>query len=154
VVYVPSLSPFVSSLDEVVVKMLKLARLKAGELLYDLGSGDGRVLIAAARDFGASAVGVELREDLVEKSIDKICELHLEDRIHVIHGDLMDVSVADANVVTLYLSERGNKILKPKFEKELKPGARVISHSYEIRGWKPIYTEHRQYRIYVYEVKK
>lgn len=135
--------------------MLKLADLKAGELLYDLGSGDGRILIIAAKDFGARAIGIELNESLVKRTIDRIRELNLEDRIKVIHGDFMNVDISDANVVTLYLTERGNEIVKPKLEKELKPGTRVVSHNYEIRGWKPIRIKEVEWRrIYLYEVKK
>ncbi|MEM1524833.1 MAG: class I SAM-dependent methyltransferase [Nitrososphaerales archaeon] len=150
-----SLAPFVSSSEKVVYEMLKLAELKAGELLYDLGSGDGRILIIAAKDFGARAIGIELNESLVKRTIDKIRELNLEDKIKVIHGDFMNVDISDANVVTLYLTERGNEIVKPKLEKELKSGTRVVSHNYEIRGWKPIRIKEVEWRrIYLYEVKK
>lgn len=135
--------------------MLKLAELKAGELVYDLGSGDGRILITAAKDFGARAIGIELNENLVKKTIEKIRELKLEDKVRVIHGDFMNVDISDADVVTLYLTERGNEVVKPKLEKELKPGARVVSHNYEIRGWKPIRIKEVEWRrIYLYEVKK
>ena len=149
-----SLAPFVSSSDEMVRKMLQLAGLKPGEVLYDLGSGDGKILIAAAKEYGARAVGIEIRKDLVEESRRKIKELRLDDRVTVIHGDVMEVDISDADVITLYLTDSGNEKLKPKLEKNVKPGARIVSNSFRIPGWDPVQvSEAGWYKVYLY-VKK
>jgi len=135
--------------------MLKLAEVKPGELVYDLGSGDGQIVIMAAKEFGARAIGVEIRRDLVEESLRKIKEYGLEDRVTIIHGDFFKVDISDADVVTLYLLTSVNERLRPKLEKELKPGTRVVSHDFEIPGWKPIKVveineEWRSHKIYLY----
>jgi tRNA A58 N-methylase Trm61 len=117
--------------------MLILAELKPGETFYDLGSGDGRTVIMAAKDFGAKAVGVELREDLVKKALNSIYELGLERRAQILQDDIFKVDLTPADVVFLYLTTSANEKIKPKLESELRPGARVVSHDYEILGWKP-----------------
>ncbi|MCD6431125.1 class I SAM-dependent methyltransferase [Candidatus Bathyarchaeota archaeon] len=117
--------------------MLVLAELKPGEVLYDLGSGDGRAVIMAAKDFGARAVGVELREDLAKRALSSIHELGLQDRVTIVNGDMFNVNLSAADVVFLYLTTSANEKIKPKLEAELKPGVRVVSHDYEIVGWKP-----------------
>jgi len=128
---------YVPTPPEIVRTMLELAELKPGELLYDLGSGDGRGLIMAVQDFGAKAVGVELNENLVKNSRETVKGLDLTDRIQIIHGDLFNVDVSKADVVMLYLFPDMVKQLKLKLEKELKDGARVVSHDYSIQGWNP-----------------
>ncbi len=152
-------APFVPSPEVVVRRMLQLAEVKPGEVVYDLGCGDGRVLIIAAREFGARAVGIEIRKDLYEQCIKKIKELGLEDRVKVIHGNFFEVDISEADVVFLYLLTSVNERLRPKLEKELKPGARVVSHDFEVLGWKPVkvedlYEEWRSHRIYLYVIKK
>ena len=131
--------PFVPSSTKSVRRMLTLAGVRADDLVYDLGSGDGRIVIAAVRDFNAKrAVGIERRGDLVNKARTEIQRLNLEGSIKIIHGDVLKVSISEADVVTLFLTSEGNKTLKPKLEKELKPGGRVVSLDYKISGWKPI----------------
>ena len=133
-----SLSPFVSSPMERVRRMLRLAEVRTDDVVYDLGSGDGRVVVAAVKDFKAKrAVGIELRSDLVKKARTEIRRLKLEGKVEIIQGDALDVNISEADVVTLYLTSRGNEILKPKLEKELKLGARVVSRNYKIPGWEP-----------------
>ncbi|MCD6095195.1 MAG: class I SAM-dependent methyltransferase [Thermoprotei archaeon] len=149
------LVPFVPTPEIVARYMLKLAEVKPGELVYDLGSGDGQIVIMAAREFGARAIGVEIRRDLVEESLRKIKEYGLEDRVTIIHGDFFKVDISDADVVTLYLLTSVNERLRPKLEKELRPGTRVVSHDFEIPGWKPIKVveineEWRSHKIYLY----
>jgi len=117
--------------------MLILSELRPGELIYDLGSGDGRVVIMAAQEFGARGVGVELREDLVKRAIEKINELGLSDKVKIIQSDMFNTDLSQADVVTLYLTTSANEKVKPKLESELKQGARVVTHDYEILGWKP-----------------
>ena len=134
------IAPFVASPFPVVRHMLELAQLKKGEIFFDLGAGDGRTLIMAAKDFGAQAVGIELREDLAEKASTSILELGLQDRVKIIQSDMFIVDVHAADVVFLYLTTSANEKVKPKLESELKGGARVVSHDYEILGWKPTKT--------------
>jgi cyclopropane fatty-acyl-phospholipid synthase-like methyltransferase len=131
------LAPFVATPTSVVRQMLVLADLKPGEILYDLGSGDGRAVIMAAKDFGAKSVGVELREDLAKRALNNIQELHLEDKTQIIQKDIFNVNLTAANVVFVYLTTSANEKIKSKLEAELKPGTRVVSHDYEILGWNP-----------------
>ena len=135
------IAPFVASPLPVVRRMLVLAELKPGEILYDLGAGDGRAVIMAAQEFGARAVGIELREDLAKKALQTVYQLGLQDRVTILHSNLFDVDISPADVVFLYLTTSANEKVKPKLEAELKPGARVISHDYEIIGWKPLKVE-------------
>ena len=132
------IAPFVATPLPVVKQMLTLAQLKPGEIIYDLGCGDGRVVIMAAQEFGASGVGVEMREDLVKQALSKVSELGLDGRVKIVQSDLFKVDLAQADVVTLYLTTSANDKVKPKLESELKLGARVVSHDYEILGWRPI----------------
>ncbi len=150
------LAPPVPSPQNVVVKMLEAAALKPGETLYDLGSGDGRVLVTAAQQFGAKAVGVEMEPEQVKASNVKIRRLKLEDKCRVIEGDLLKTDLSEADVVTIYLLTGSNDLLRPNLEKYLKPGARVVSHDYQIRGWTPIRVEKveaykRIHSLYIYE---
>ncbi len=132
------IAPFVATPLPVVKQMLTLAEVKPSEIIYDLGCGDGRVVIMAAQDFGAQGVGVEMREDLAKQAMGKVSELALEGRVKIVHGDMFKVDLSQANVVTLYLTTSANDKVKPKLEAELKPGTRVVSHDYEILGWRPI----------------
>lgn len=130
------ISPFVASPIPVVRRLLTLAELKPNEVLYDLGSGDGRTLIMAAREFGARAVGIELREDLIKEAISKVSKLGLGNKVKVVHSDIFKVDLSPADVVYLYLTTSANQKVRPKLESELKRGARVVSHDYEMIGWK------------------
>lgn len=132
------IAPFVATPLPVVKEMLTVAEVKLGETLYDLGCGDGRVAIMAAQEFGANAIGVEMREDLAKQAMGKVTELGLEDRVKIVQGDMFKIDLSQADVVTLYLTTSANDKVKPKLESELKPGARVVSHDYEILGWRPI----------------
>ncbi|MEJ2242041.1 MAG: class I SAM-dependent methyltransferase [Candidatus Bathyarchaeota archaeon] len=132
------LAPFVATPISVVRRMLVLADLKPDEVLFDLGSGDGRAVIMAASDFGAKSVGVELRDDLSKKALLSIQLLEIDDKPQIIQRDIFDVDLSSADVVFLYLTTSANERIKPKLESELKSGARVVSHDYEILGWEPI----------------
>ena len=134
--YSNSLAPYVVSPQRIVDRMLELADLKPGETVYDLGSGDGRVLITAVQKFRAKAVGVEISEPLVKQATDRIAKLGLQNEAKVIQGDLMQVDLAPADVVTIYLMTESNGLLRPRLEKLLKPGARVVSYEYPVPGWK------------------
>jgi len=144
----------------VVQQMLKVAELKPGEVLFDLGAGDGRTVIMAAKTFGARAVGVELREDLAKKAMSTIHDAQLADRVTIVNGDMFSVNLTSADVVFLYLTTSANEKIRPKLEQELKKGVRVISHDYEIIGWKPRKVEnfcenpqlgYPSHTIYLYE---
>jgi cyclopropane fatty-acyl-phospholipid synthase-like methyltransferase len=153
--YRNSLAPYVVSPQEIVDRMLEIANLKAGETLYDLGSGDGRILITAAQRYRAKAVGVEISDRLVRSTNERIAQLNLQNLITVIHGDLLQVDLSPADVVTIYLMTNSNELLRPNLEKYLKPGARVVSHEYTVPGWKPHYVEKvdpetRGHMIYLY----
>lgn len=149
-----SIAPFVQTPLEVAKKMLDLSEVRADQQLYDLGCGDGRLIILAAKDIGAKATGIELREDLVERAKTEIKRLNLENRVQVIQGNFFDVSISDADVVTLYLTSSANERLRPKLEAELKQGARVISHDFKVPGWKPsaVYNELLGHTIYTYKI--
>jgi cyclopropane fatty-acyl-phospholipid synthase-like methyltransferase len=151
------LAPYVPSPQVVVEKMLEAAELKPNEVLYDLGSGDGRIVITAAQKFRARAVGVELSGDLCRSAARQVKALGLEDRVEIINADLLKVDLSPADVVTLYLLTSSNELLKPNLQKYLKPGARVVSHDFMIRGWKPVRTTQveaasRVHTIYVYQM--
>ncbi len=118
--------------------MLRLAELKPGEVFFDLGAGDGRTVIMAAKAFGARSVGVEMREDLAKRAMNVIQDNGLSDRVTIVNGDMFKVDLSSADVVFLYLTTSANEKIKPKMEAELKAGVRVVSHDYEVIGWKPI----------------
>ncbi len=154
--YANSLAPYVVSPQEIVDRMLELADLKPGETLYDLGSGDGRILITAVLRFKAKAVGVEISDDLVASTNERIHRLGLENDARVIHGNFLDTDLSPADVVTLYLATDANEMLRPNLEKYLKNGARVVSHDYRVPGWKPKLVdkdpEKHGHTIYLYEM--
>ncbi len=132
-------SPYVPSPPEVAWAMLDLAEVKEDELIYDLGCGDGRILLIAALDFGAKGVGVEIDSGRYRRAKRMVKSLNLTDKIDIIHGDVNEVDLRDADVVTLYLTPEANRKLKRKFENELREKARVVSHDFKIEGWKPSY---------------
>jgi len=157
--YTNRLAPFVPSPQQIVDRMLEAANLKPGEVLYDLGCGDGRVLISAAQKYRAKAVGVELSEPLVKQATEHVKKLKLDDQITILQGDLMNIDLNPADVVILYLETGANEKLRPNLEKYLRPGARVVSHDFEVRGWKPTHVEtldayNRPHKIYVYLIGK
>jgi SAM-dependent methyltransferase len=131
------LAPFVPTPMPVVEEMLKLAEVDKHDRVYDLGSGDGRIVIMAAQKFGAEAVGVELDDRLFKESAARIVELGLERRARILHENMYAVSLRPATVVTLYLLTSVNERLKPLLERDLRPGARVVTHDFKIPGWEP-----------------
>lgn len=135
------ISPFVASPLPVVRRLLTLAELKPGETLYDLGCGDGRAIIMAAQEFGARAVGIELREDLIKQALSQTAKLGLGNKVKIIHDDIFKVDISQADVVYMYLTTSANEKVRPKLEAELRSGARIASHDYEVVGWKAAKTE-------------
>ncbi len=154
-IYTNSLAPYVPSPEPIVERMLELADLKPGETVYDLGCGDGRVLILAVQKFHARAVGVELSDKVYKRAVDRIALLGLQNHIQVIHGDLLTVDLRPADVVTIYLMRSSNESLRPRLEKYLRPGARVVAHDFAVPGWKPTRVEQsdfdsHQHTVYLY----
>ncbi|HYP06411.1 MAG TPA: methyltransferase domain-containing protein [Bryobacteraceae bacterium] len=150
-----NLAPFIASPQPIVDRMLDLAAIKPGESVFDLGCGDGRVLITAAQRFKAKGIGVELSPKLVKMSNEMIRRMNLESEVTIRQGSLLDMDLQPADVVILYLDTVSNDMLRPKLEKQLKPGARVVSHDFEVRGWKPAKVEkmkayNRTHTIFLY----
>lgn len=140
---------------QVIERMLEDAHLKSTETLYDLGCGEGRILIMAAQKYKAHAVGIELSRDISDKTTAHIKAMGLDNLVSIVHGNALHYDLSAADVVTLYFLTSSNDRLKPLMEKYLKPTARVVSHDYEIRGWKPslkesIAVDGRPHMIYVY----
>ena len=130
--------PYIASPLIVVRKMLEIARAGQEDVVYDLGCGDGRILITAVKEFNVrKAVGIEINEEKVKKAIENIKKSGVEGRATVIRGDFFEVDISEATVVTLFLLTIVNDMLKPKLERELKPGTRIVSHEFEIKGWTP-----------------
>jgi predicted RNA methylase len=154
--YSNKLAPYVASPARVVDRMLELAKIKPGETLYDLGCGDGRILIAAVEKYKVKAVGVEISPRLASKATTSIAKAGLQSQARVIQGDLLNVDFTGADVVTIYLETELNSELRPRLEKYLKPGARVVSHDYEIPGWKASMVDRTdgsvKHVIYLYEM--
>jgi hypothetical protein len=135
------IAPFVPTPHEVVERMLELAEIKPGDILYDLGSGDGRIVIAAARKYGIKAIGFELDPVLVKKSRDNIQRAGLEALAEIHEQDIRTVDLSAASVLTLYLYPGANLRLRQAIMSQLKPGARVISHDFAMGSWKPDHVE-------------
>ena len=128
---------FVPTRHVVADAMLKLAGVTTDDVVYDLGSGDGRVVILAAQKYGARGVGVELDPRLLEISREVAREGEVSHRVTFIEGDLFATDISGATVVTLYLSATVNRQLEPKLRRELQPGARIVSHQFGIGNWAP-----------------
>jgi SAM-dependent methyltransferase len=132
--------PFVPTPQEVVDKMIELGGVKKGDVVYDLGSGDGRIVITAAKN-GARAVGFDVDGDLVKESRENIRKAGLEKSAEIKQQDILTVDLSPATVVTMYLLPDVNLKLKPNLLKQLKPGSRVVSHAFDMGDWKPDKTE-------------
>lgn len=127
--------PYVPTPQEVVDRMLRMADPAPGDTLYDLGSGDGRIVIAAARRFGTVGVGVELDSGRVAESRRKAAEAGVDGRVRFVQGDLFDADLRPADAVTLYLFPEVNLDLRPKLFRQLDPGDRVVSHDFDMGDW-------------------
>ncbi|AEM39805.1 Methyltransferase type 11 [Pyrolobus fumarii 1A] len=133
------LAPFIPSPLSVVYEALSLARLSPCDVLYDLGAGDGRVVVIAARDFRVKkAVGVEIDDGLVTIARIRAAEEGVADRVEIIEGDIFEVDVSDATVVYIYMYASINERLADKLERELKPGARVVTLDFPVPQWVPV----------------
>jgi methyltransferase family protein len=130
-------TPYVPTPQAVVDRMLELAKVRSGDLLIDLGSGDGRMVITAATKFGARGFGVEIDPRLVRRSNEAAAQAGVADRVKFLQQDLFKTDFREANVLTLYLLPDVNLALRPKILSELRPGARVVSHDYAMGDWRP-----------------
>jgi SAM-dependent methyltransferase len=128
---------FVPTPPETVDEMLRLANLKKGDVLYDLGSGDGRIPLAAARQYGVRAVGIDIDPKLVAEANETAKREGLDSLVSFRHADMFAADVSEATVVTLYLSNTLNVMLRPKLLRELRPGARIVSHDFRMGDWTP-----------------
>lgn len=145
-------TPYVPSTQSNVDEMLRLAAVQPGDVVYDLGSGDGRVVISAARDWGARGVGIELDPKLVAESRELAKRDGVGDRVSFREGDVLKASIADATVVTMYLLTPLVNRLQPRLLSELKPGTRIVAHDYGFAEWKPDRHVHVSKNFYLYVV--
>jgi hypothetical protein len=134
-------APFITTPESVVERMLELAGTRPGDVVIDLGSGDGRIVIAAAKQFGASGIGIELSRGLVEESRRRAKTAGVAERVSFVQGDVLVADISAASVVTLYLLPGLIDKLQPRFISELKPGTRIVAHAFGMAGWKPDRTE-------------
>ncbi len=152
------LAPYVNAPERAIDKMLEMANLRSGETLYDLGCGDGRILIAAAERYKVKAVGIEISTHLSKTAAENVKKAGLQKQIKIVHGDFMQANLSGADVVTLYLATAANESLRPNLERYLHPNARIVSYDYPIPGWKPVETSENESRhgathvIYLYEI--
>ncbi len=152
------LAPYYPTPQTIVEKMLELGGLKAGEKMFDLGSGDGRIVIMAAQKFHADAVGIEIERDLWTQSMNRIHKLGLEKTARIVNGDLLQQNYSSADLVTVYLMpESMDTKVQPLLDRQLRKGARVVSHDFEFRNWIPDKVESiaddgegRSHSIYLY----
>jgi len=129
--------PFVRSTPEVIDRMLELAQVKSGDVVYDIGSGDGAIIIRAAKKYGVKGVGIEIDQDLVLKAQNNAFREKVEHLVEFRAQDAFTADVSPATVVTLYMLPDFNAKLRPMLDRQLKPGSRVVSHDYPIEGWVP-----------------
>lgn len=152
--------PFVPTPQDVVERMLEMAQVKKGDVVYDLGSGDGRIVITAAKKYGVRAVGFEIDPDLLRQSRESIRKEKLERLAEIREQDILTVDLSPATVVTMYLLPEVNLRLRPNVWRQLKPGSRVVSHDFDMEDWKPLKVEHVKdssgwdHTIYLWRIEK
>lgn len=132
---------FVPTPNDVVNKMLEMANVTANDVVYDLGCGDGRIVITAAQRYGARGVGIDIDPDRIREATDNVRRAKVTDKVKFVEGDLFEANISEATVVTLYLLTELNLKLRPKLMKDLRPGTRVVSHAFSMGDWKPERTE-------------
>ncbi len=151
--------PFVPTPQQVAIRMLILANTRPSNVVYDLGAGDGRILSLAVQKFGATAIGVEFNDSRCRTISERIRAEKLQSFASVIHDDFLNVDLSNADVVTMYLLPSVNTLIRPKLERELRYGVRVVSHDFPIQGWFPmlvesVEAEDKTHAIYLYEVPR
>ncbi len=151
--------PFVASTPEVIDRMLVMARVKPGDVVYDIGSGDGAIVIRAAKKYGVRGVGIEIDQDLVLKARNNAFREKVDHLVEFRAQDAFTVDISPATVVTLYMLPEFNAKLRPILEKQLKPGARVVAHDYPIEGWTPDQVDvvkgsfFHQHKVLLFEIR-
>lgn len=151
------LAPYYPTPESIVVKMLELGGAKANDKMYDLGSGDGRIVIIAAQKFQADSTGVEFDQSLCNQSTERIEKLSLTKNARIICGDIFKQNYSDADLLTVYLLPASNDKVAPMLDKQLKKGTRIVAHDFEFSAWKPVKTmdieddgEGRSHRLFLY----
>jgi precorrin-6B methylase 2 len=129
--------PYVPTREEVVAGMLKLGGVKAGDVVYDLGCGDGRIVITAAQKYGTRGIGIDINPQRIREAEENAKRSGVTDKVKFIEQDLFEAKISDATVVMLYLLPSVNLKLRPKLLSDLKPGTRIVSHSFDMGDWKP-----------------
>ena len=154
---IEKLAPYYPTPETIVEKMLQMGGLKAGEKMFDLGSGDGRIVIMAAQRFHADGTGIEFDDDLWKQSSERIKSLGLQKTARIIHGDILKQDFSSADLVTVYLLPVSTEKIRPLLEKQLKKGARLVAHDFGIPGWTAEKEEHieddgegRSHTLYLY----
>ena len=128
---------YVATPADVVDAMLKVANVKATDVVYDLGCGDGRIVITAAKEYGARGVGFDIDPQRIKEATANAQQAGVADRVRFVEADLFEANLSGASVVTVYLLSSLNLKLRPKMMRELKPGTRVVSHAFDMGDWKP-----------------
>lgn len=134
--------PYVPTPQEVVDRMLDLAQVKKGDVVYDLGSGDGRIVVTAAKKFGVKAIGFEIDPQRIKESHENIKKAGVENLVEIRQQDIRTVDLSPATVLTMYLLPEVNLMIRPNIWKQMKPGSRVVSHDFDMGDWKPLKTEY------------
>lgn len=129
--------PYVPTNQKVVDAMLELAGVNAKDVVYDLGCGDGRIVVTAAKKYGASGRGIDIDPERIREARENAKKAGVEDKVEFIEGDLFESDVSEASVVTLYLLSSVNMKLRPMLLKQLKPGTRIVSHAFDMGDWEP-----------------
>ena len=151
--------PYVPTKEPIVDRMLQMANVKKGDVLYDLGCGDGRIVIAAAKRFGTRGVGIDIDPVRIAEAQENARKAGVADRVKFIQGDLFDAEIKEATVMTLYLLPEVNLRLRPKLLSELRPGTRIVSHNYDMGDWEPeqsakLTVDGTEHVIYMWTVSK
>ena len=133
--------PYVPTPQEVVERMLELAQVKKGDVVYDLGSGDGRIVVTAAKKYGVRAIGFEIDPERIRESAENIKKAGVGHLVEIRQQDIRTVDLSPASVLTMYLLPEVNLMIRPNIWKQMKPGSRVVSHDFDMGDWKPLKTE-------------
>jgi len=128
---------YVPTPEEVVDAMLQVAKVTKNDIVYDLGTGDGRIPVMAAKKYGARGVGIDIDPQRIKDATENVQKNGVGDRVRIVQADLFEANISEATVVTLYLLPVLNQRLKPKLLKDLKPGTRIVSHAFDMGDWKP-----------------
>jgi len=134
--------PYVPTPQEVVDRMLELAQVKKGDVVYDLGSGDGRIVVTAAKKYGVKAIGFEIDPQRIKESHENIKKAGVEHLVEIRNQDIRTVDLSAASVLTMYLLPEVNLMIRPNIWKQMKPGSRIVSHDFDMGDWKPLKTEY------------